>query len=822
MKWNGIFVPTEDTKEWMSLAKLWKARPSYDQRNKKDTPNKKTMIFKDYMKGSFLFLTFALLNVFFLKGQSTTDFIHIDQFGYLEDSDKVAVISDPITGYNAADSYTPGASLKLVDELTGVTVLTANVTSWNNGATHTQSGDRGWWFDFSTVTTPGTYYILDEANNTKSYSFEISDEIYNNVAKSAFKMFYYNRCNHDKIQPFADLNYTDGINFTNALQDVNCRYIFDSNNASLERDLTGGWLDAGDYNKYTTFALDVIHDLLYAYQESTAIFTDDWNIPESGNGIPDILDEVNWELQWLEKMMNADGSVINKMGSQNYSENVSSPPSNNTDQRFYGPTCTSASISVASMFSHAALVYENVQSLASYSTTLKNKAITCFDYFTTQADANALEENCDNGEIVAGDADMAIAQQMEVALEAAVHLYELTDSVVYANYIIANINDAPFISGGWLGNNTNSILEALLHYAELPNADASTATTIDNAFRLHVEQDWNDFFGMNEVDLYRSFMPDWSYSWGSSKGKAEYGILNRILRNYEFYPAENVNYEKKDIETLHYFHGVNPQNMVYLTNMYGLGGEKCVNQIYHQWFADGTDYDHALNSLYGPAPGYVTGGANGSYSSTLLSPPYNQPLQKAYADFNHGGTDLVPWEITEPAIYYQASYLRLIAAHMNDACAVVQSLFVDGSNTGASDGGTWNSAFKNLSDVLSNACIDKVDTIFIADGTYVPQTTDRDFVYDLPSGIVLKGGYNSGGSVYNPSLYEVHLSADIGVVNDDSDDLYHGFYFPYANREITLMNLFISQGNANGSGVHGEGSGVYNEGKINMIDVEIE
>ena len=774
------------------------------------------------MKKRFLLVAINLMSILVLYGQSTADFIHIDQFGYLENSDKVAVISDPVSGYNSNESYTPGSTLKLVEDGTGSVVFSGPISTWGGGAEHAQSGDRGWWFDFSSVTAPGSYYILDESNNTRSYSFEISDEIFNDVGLAAFKMFYYNRCNFDKVQPYADVNYTDAVNFEHSLQDANCRSIFDPNNASLERDLTGGWLDAGDYNKYTTFAHDVVHDLLYAYQESTPIFTDNWNIPESGNGIPDILDEVNWELMWLEKMMNADGSVIIKMGSQNYSENVSSPPSNNYDQRFYGNTCTSASIAVSSMFSHAALVYENVVGLETYAETMKTKAITCFDYFITKKNANELEEDCDNGEIVAGDADIPEAGQLEIALEAAVYLFELTGNSVYQNYIINNINDAPFIAGGWLGNNSNALLEALLHYANLPNADATVANTIDNAFRQHVEQDWNDFFGMNDVDLYRSYIPDWTYGWGSSKGKAEFGILNRILRNYEFNPVENTNYEKKDVETVHYFHGVNPQNMVYLTNMYGIGAEKSVNQIYHQWFAEGTDYDHALNSLYGPAPGFVTGGANGSYSSTLLSPPYNQPLQKAYADFNHGGTDLVPWEISEPAIYYQASYLRLIAAHMVDACAGVQGLFVDRSNTGTTDGLSWNTALQNVTDALSNTCIDKLDTIFIAEGVYIPNTTERDFAYDLPSGIVLKGGYNSGGTIYNPNLYEVYLDSDIGVTNDDSDDLYHGFYFPFTNREVTLMNLFISNGNANGIGVHGDGSGLYNRGEMKMIDVLIK
>ncbi len=44
-----------------------------------------------------------------------------------------------------------------------------------------------------------------------------------------------------------------------------------------------------------------MHQLLTAYAEHPAAFTDDFNIPESGNGLPDLIDEVKWEVDWLKK-----------------------------------------------------------------------------------------------------------------------------------------------------------------------------------------------------------------------------------------------------------------------------------------------------------------------------------------------------------------------------------------------------------------------------------------------------------------------------------------------------------------------------------------
>ena len=79
---------------------------------------------------------------------------------------------------------------------------------------------------------------------------------------------------------------------------------------SLIKDLRGGWYDAGDFNKYTTWTARYIIVLLHAFEEHPQAFSDDYGIPESGNGIPDILDEVKWGLDWLVRMQNADGSFL--------------------------------------------------------------------------------------------------------------------------------------------------------------------------------------------------------------------------------------------------------------------------------------------------------------------------------------------------------------------------------------------------------------------------------------------------------------------------------------------------------------------------------
>ena len=85
----------------------------------------------------------------------------MDQFGYLRDAQKIAVLRDPQTGYDADKSYTPSTKIRLINLSTNAVVLTAAPVKWNAGATDSSSGDKAWWFDFSSIKTPGNYAVVD-------------------------------------------------------------------------------------------------------------------------------------------------------------------------------------------------------------------------------------------------------------------------------------------------------------------------------------------------------------------------------------------------------------------------------------------------------------------------------------------------------------------------------------------------------------------------------------------------------------------------------------------------------------------------------------
>lgn len=592
-----------------------------------------------------------------------SQFIHVDQFGYLSDSDKVAVISNPEVGFNSNESYSPGEVFEVRKSINDEVVFSESITAWKAGELHTQSGDRGWWFDFGGVTQSGTYYIHDPSTGESSAHFNIGRDIYSEVLRAAFKVFYYNRCNASKVEPYADPRWVDETNFLNSNQDANCIDVYNKTDLSTARDMSGGWFDAGDYNKYVTFALDPIHNLLWAYQDNKEVFSDDWNIPESGNGMPDILDEIKWELEWLMKMNNTDGSTHIKMGSQDHNDNTLAPPSLNQDIRFYGPTCSSASIAVASMFAHAAKVFESFPTQSTFANELKNRAITSWDYAYDLYDRIILETNCDDGSIISGDADWDVGKQEDNLLSAAIYLFDLTGETKYNDFISENYRSTEQLINNFWGPYKMPLNDALLLYASL-NIATNVSNDILNSFASDVQNNGNGYYGFTFDDLYRANMPEWSYHWGSNMPKANYANLNKLVVKYDIDPINADTYGDYHRDAVHYFHGVNPLGLVYLSNMYEIGGDRCANEIYHTWFGDGTKWDHAINSENGPPPGFVTGGPNKDFSLSNISPPAGQPPQKSYLDFNTGWPDN-SWEITEPAIYYQAAYIRMLSGIMS-------------------------------------------------------------------------------------------------------------------------------------------------------------
>jgi endoglucanase len=594
--------------------------------------------------------------------------IKIDQFGYLPASKKFAVIVDPQTGYNAAESFSPGIGAnqyqvrRWADD---VTVHTGTLVSWKAGVTHSQSGDRGWWFDFSSVTTPGSYYIYDAANNVGSYRFEINNNVYAEVLKQAARMYFYQRVNFAKQTPYTDAKWADAACFEGANQDRAARSRYDKSNPATARDLHGGWFDAGDYNKYTTFALGPLCNLLETYRMHPLYFADNYNIPESGNGIADILDEVKWEIDWLTRMQDASGTngLFLKVGVDNF--NAGSPPSSDNNPRYYVPECTSATLTGAAVFALAGTIYKSlgVPAMTTYGNNLLTRAVNAWNRAKlTTTNFNVFQTTCDDQDIKAGDADQGIDDQREMIVTAAAYLFEATSDAEYRNCFDTMYTRARPYAFWWWGPYYPAVQRALLRYTILPGATASVVNNIRS-----VKSGQNYIASIddhnNQTDLYRAHMPDDQYHWNSHEVKANAGLDNFDFVTFNVNVAQSALYKEIGENYLHWFHGVNPMGKVMLTNMYAYGADSSVNEFYHSWFGNGTIWDNVFTSPNGPPPGYVPGGPNKDFSIPAISPPGGQPPMKSYREWNTGWNGTAnenSWEITEAGIYTQAAYISLL------------------------------------------------------------------------------------------------------------------------------------------------------------------
>src|SRR5665213_3646425 len=209
-------------------------------------------------------------------------------------------------------------------------------------------GDHVWQVDFSSLTIEGHYQIVAPTLGALSYDFVISKNIYNKAALLALKSFFYQRCGIAKTARFAD-NWADDQPCH--LSDKTVKPLCTTGGDYGEKDygvldLSGGWHDAGDFEKKIGHSSDCGVDsygysgetlwyLMTAYEWNPLLFENyASNIPESGNGIPDILNEAKWELDWYLKLQRPDGHVIAKIFTTQLWK-MTSAPSSDTAPRFY-------------------------------------------------------------------------------------------------------------------------------------------------------------------------------------------------------------------------------------------------------------------------------------------------------------------------------------------------------------------------------------------------------------------------------------------------------------------------------------------------------
>ncbi|QIA07887.1 glycoside hydrolase family 9 protein [Draconibacterium halophilum] len=235
----------------------------------------------------------ALLLLFFLFGVSLSfaqqKVIRVNQLGYLPQSVKVAV-------FLSSEAQDAG-EFQVLEALTGKPVYEAEVKHSNGSDWGMKTAFR---LDFSAVTKSGGYYL--KLGETHSPAFQIATDVYNGTADFLLKYMRQQRCGFNPyLQDSCHLH--DGI------------IVDHPTKTGKKIDVTGGWHDASDYLQYLTTSANATYQLLYAYQQNPTVFNDDYkgNGLPGANGIPDILDEAKWGLDWMVKMNPLAGEMYNQI-----------------------------------------------------------------------------------------------------------------------------------------------------------------------------------------------------------------------------------------------------------------------------------------------------------------------------------------------------------------------------------------------------------------------------------------------------------------------------------------------------------------------------
>ncbi len=256
--------------------------------------------------------------------------IVVNQVGYRTNSQKKAVIR----GLDTADK---DLQCNVVNADTGKTVYTGNTGS---GSYTSSTEENSYIFDFSSVTESGKYYITCDGVEDDSYTFEIADNPYGSLVDDSVRMLYLQRCGVA----------VEDETFSHPACHDTMATVYGT---SEKIDVSGGWHDAGDYGRYIVPAAKTIADLLYAYEANSKLYGDNIGIPESGNGIPDVLDEVRFELEWMLKMQSANGGVYHKVTCENFPGYVM--PQNETEPLIVTPVSSTAT---ADFCASMAMAYE--------------------------------------------------------------------------------------------------------------------------------------------------------------------------------------------------------------------------------------------------------------------------------------------------------------------------------------------------------------------------------------------------------------------------------------------------------------------------------
>lgn len=242
-----------------------------------------------YRVGFFLMLLIALNPLY--SQEHNNIFLRLNQVGYLQNDSKVAIAF--------SDSKLNG-KFEIFDAQKGKRIFRGTLQkienkSWGNFRNYYR-------LDFSDLKKEGRYYL--KVRDSRSPDFGVGSSFsYKNYQENLLGFMRQQRCGYN---PFLDMvcHQRDGRTMYGPMPD------------STFIDLSGGWHDAGDQLKYLITSSNATGKMLKAFELFPEKFTDEVDALGhlGANGIPDVLDEAKWGLDWIHKMHSGKNELFHQVG----------------------------------------------------------------------------------------------------------------------------------------------------------------------------------------------------------------------------------------------------------------------------------------------------------------------------------------------------------------------------------------------------------------------------------------------------------------------------------------------------------------------------
>ncbi len=510
--------------------------------------------------------------------------IRLDQEGFYPKAPKIAILAGKFD--KSSGNLQDKTAFYVILEKNSDTVFRGELSAIrksNNSSLQTRTAD------FSSLTQTGLYRVV-VAGCCNSFPFEIREKVHRPAAVASLKAFYYQRASMPLEEVYAG-KWSRAAGHPDDSVIIHPSAVSNNRKAGTVISTPGGWYDAGDYNKYIVNSGISMGTLLSAYEDFKSYFdTLHTNIPSFGKHVPDILNEILYNLRWMLSMQDPeDGGVYNKCTNASFDPMIM--PDKARQPRYVVQKGTAATLDLAAVAAQAARIFKNYKrELPGLSDSCLHAAEKAWSWAQAHPgmayDQNAMNQLYNPKIVTGGYGDRKFSDEW---FWAASELFITTGKRNYQDTISSHMNDH-FGLPSW------SETGLLGYYSLLRIKEKQDSRIMYDTIRTRLIRMADEYIRNSQNNAFLTVMGGRKsdFVWGSNANAANQGIL--LIRVY--FITHERSYLDAALGNLDYICGRNATGFCFIT---GIGSHSPMHPHHRPSVADG---------IVDPVPGLLAGGPN--------------------------------------------------------------------------------------------------------------------------------------------------------------------------------------------------------------------